>query len=45
MAAPLLELRGVTKIYGEGDAAVHALRGVDLEIARGEFVAILGTSG
>ena len=42
---PLLELRGVTKIYGEGDAAVHALRGVDLAIRCGEFVAILGASG
>jgi ABC-type sugar transport system ATPase subunit len=44
-APPLLELRGVTKVYGEGEAAVHALRGVDLAIQRGEFVAILGTSG
>ena len=42
---PLLELRGVTKVYGEGEAAVHALRGVDLSIEPGEFVAILGTSG
>ena len=42
---PLLELRGVTKVYGEGEAAVHALRGVDLRIMPGEFVAILGTSG
>ncbi|HRI07322.1 MAG TPA: ABC transporter ATP-binding protein [Nannocystaceae bacterium] len=44
-APPLLELRQVTKVYGEGDAAVHALRGVDLAIQKGEFVAILGTSG
>ncbi|MEZ4448377.1 MAG: ABC transporter ATP-binding protein [Nannocystaceae bacterium] len=44
-APGLLELRGVTKTYGEGDAAVHALRGVDLRIDPGEFVAILGTSG
>jgi len=44
-AEPLLSLRGVTKVFGEGDAAVHALRGVDLDIHPGEFVAILGTSG
>ena len=31
-AAPLIRLRGVTKVYGEGPTAVHALRGVDLEI-------------
>jgi putative ABC transport system ATP-binding protein len=42
---PLISLRGVTRVYGEGDAAVHALRGVDLDIAEGEFVAIMGPSG
>ena len=42
---PLLSLRGVTKVFGEGEAAVHALRGIDLDIHAGEFVAILGTSG
>ncbi|MDP7078791.1 MAG: ABC transporter ATP-binding protein [Candidatus Undinarchaeales archaeon] len=41
----LLILKGVTKIYGEGDAAVHALRGIDLTIHQGEFVAIMGPSG
>jgi putative ABC transport system ATP-binding protein len=42
---PLIEFRGVTKIYGSGDAAVGALRGIDLAIDRGEFVAIMGPSG
>jgi putative ABC transport system ATP-binding protein len=41
----LIELSAVTKVYGSGDAAVHALAGADLEIARGEFVAIMGPSG
>jgi putative ABC transport system ATP-binding protein len=36
---------GLEKVYGEGDAAVHALRGVDLEIPRGQFAAIMGPSG
>jgi len=43
--APLLSLRGVTKVFGSGDAAFVALRGVDLDIHAGEFVAILGASG
>jgi putative ABC transport system ATP-binding protein len=43
--APQLLLRGVTKIYGTGAAAMHALRGVDLRIDRGEFVAVMGPSG
>ena len=42
---PLIELRGVTKVYGSGHAAVHALAGVDLTIEEGEFVAIMGPSG
>lgn len=37
--------RGLTKVYGEGAAAVHALRGVDLDIPRGEIVVLLGPSG
>ncbi len=42
---PLIELRGVTKVYGTGSAAMQALRGVDLRIQRGEFVAVMGASG
>jgi putative ABC transport system ATP-binding protein len=45
IADPLLSLRGVTKIYGESSSAVRALAGVDLDIGRGEFVAITGASG
>ncbi|HEX7127354.1 MAG TPA: ABC transporter ATP-binding protein [Thermodesulfobacteriota bacterium] len=43
--APLIRLLGVTKVYGTGAAAVHALRGVDLDIDEGEFVAVMGASG
>jgi putative ABC transport system ATP-binding protein len=42
---PALELRGVTKIYGAGAAEVHALSAVDLSVAAGELVAIMGPSG
>lgn len=42
---PVAFLRGVTKTYGEGAARVHALRGVDLTVREGEFVAIMGPSG
>ena len=42
---PLVELRDVTKIYGEGDVAVRALDGIDLSIASGEFVSVMGPSG
>jgi len=41
----LIEFKAVTKIYGSGQAAVQALRGVDLQIEEGEFVAIMGPSG
>ena len=41
----LIRLRGVTKVYGTGAAALHALAGIDLDIDHGEFVAIMGPSG
>lgn len=44
-ATPILELAQVTKIYGEGEAQVRALRGIDLRIDAGEFVAVMGPSG
>ncbi len=47
-AAPadaLISMRGVTKTYGEGATAFQALKGVDLDIARGDFVAVMGASG
>jgi putative ABC transport system ATP-binding protein len=42
---PLLTFENVWKTYGQGEAKVHALAGVDLSIRRGEFVAIMGPSG
>jgi len=42
---PLIELRDVTKAYGQGTAEFQALRGVDLRIDAGDFVAIMGPSG
>ena len=44
-SSPLIELRSLTKTYGQGDAAFQALRGIDLTIYRGEFVAVMGPSG
>jgi len=45
VAQPLIRLRGITKVYGEGALAFQALKGVDLDIAQGDFVAIMGPSG
>ena len=45
MAEPLIQLRGITRRYGAGAAELMALKGIDLDIAEGEFVAIMGPSG
>jgi putative ABC transport system ATP-binding protein len=43
--APIIRLRGVTRSYGQGEAEVRALKGIDLDVGRGEFVAVMGPSG
>ncbi|GII29255.1 ABC transporter ATP-binding protein [Planotetraspora mira] len=43
--APVLDIRAVAKVYGEGETAVHALRGVSLRVEQGDYVAIMGASG
>ena len=44
-ASPILELTDICRSYRNGDEVVHALAGVSLQVKRGEFVAIMGTSG
>ena len=41
----VLQLDGIEQMYGSGDAAVHALRGIDLHVEKGDYVAIMGPSG
>ena len=45
MKTPAIAVRGVTKVFGWGDAAVRALDGVNLDVARGEVVLLMGPSG
>ena len=45
MSELVIDITKMTKTYGEGDIAVHALSGLDLQVERGEFVAIMGPSG
>lgn len=42
---PILETKNLKKVYGSGETAVHALRGVSLSVLQSEFVAVVGTSG
>ena len=44
-ANPLLRIRSLARTYGSGEAAVHALRDVDLDVTQGEFIVLLGASG
>jgi putative ABC transport system ATP-binding protein len=43
--APIISVRGLRKTYRVGEVDVHALRGVDCDVARGEFVSVIGPSG
>jgi putative ABC transport system ATP-binding protein len=43
--APIIETRNLKKVYHSGEVDVHALRGVDLQVVRGEFLSVIGPSG
>ncbi len=45
MESEIIEVHGLTKVYGTGEIAVHALRGVQATVHEGEFVAVMGPSG
>jgi putative ABC transport system ATP-binding protein len=45
MEHKMIEIQGLTKVYGKGEIAVHALRGADAAVQEGEFVAVMGPSG
>ena len=45
MTTPLIELQGIERVFHLGDSEVHALRGLDLRIGAGEYVAVMGPSG
>ncbi len=45
MSEPAIKVQNLTKIYGAGETTVHALRSVDLEVAAGELLLLLGASG
>src|SRR5436190_18311222 len=44
-AMPIIRMKGIRKVYDTGKVTVEALKGIDLDVARGEFVAIVGPSG
>lgn len=45
MSSSVIEIRNLVKSYGQGDSAVHALRGVDLDVQAGEILVLMGPSG
>ena len=45
MAKTMIDIHGLTKVYGKDEIAVHALRGVNVVVEEGEFVAVMGPSG